>query len=143
MFERIREAIHNASERHRNRPFLEASMAACAYVALADGDISLGERGRVDQILEQLERLSFFDPHEGVDLFNDYAEALRTDAEQGRARVMQALDAIRQDAEAADLIARMTVAISEASGAFSPGERQATVEVIAALGVEDLVPRNA
>ena len=30
-------------QRHRNRPFLEATMAACALVATADGEVSFAE----------------------------------------------------------------------------------------------------
>ena len=63
-------------ERHRNRPFLRAVMAACALVAAADGKVSLAERVRVDQILDTLEELRIFDPHEGVDLFNEFTDAI-------------------------------------------------------------------
>lgn len=42
-------------ERNRTRPFLCAAMAGAALVATADGDVSFGERIRLDQILETLE----------------------------------------------------------------------------------------
>ena len=42
----------DALDRHRNRPFLEAAMAACAVIATDDGTVSFAERVRVDQILE-------------------------------------------------------------------------------------------
>ena len=44
-------------ERYRNRPFLKATMAACALVAVADGKVSFSQRVRVDQILETLDKL--------------------------------------------------------------------------------------
>ena len=51
-------------------------MAACALVAASDGRVSLSERSRVDLILESLEGLSLFDPHEGVEAFNRYLQQL-------------------------------------------------------------------
>jgi len=133
MFDKLREAIRDAAARHKNRPFLEAAMAACAYVALADGRISIGERGRVDDILEHLEQLTVFDPHEGVNLMNDYADALREDHEAGKAAVMKAVSHMAEDEEAAYLVARMCIAISDADGDFSAEERVAVGEVVEAL----------
>ena len=63
-------------ERRRNEPFLQAVMAASALVATADGEVAFSQRVRVDQILETLEQLKVFDPHEGVNLFNAYAEKI-------------------------------------------------------------------
>ena len=133
MFEKLREAIREAAARHKNRPFLEAAMAACAYVAMADGRISIGERGRVDDILEHLEQLKVFDPHEGVNLMNDYADALREDHDAGKAAVMKAVGHMAHDEEAAFLVARMCIAISNADNDFSEEERVAVSEVIDAL----------
>ena len=139
MFEKIRDSIRDAAARHKNRPFLEAAMAACAYVALADGRISIGERGRVDDILEHLEQLRVFDPHEGVNLMNDYAEALRNDPEAGKAAVMKAVGQMADDQEAAFLVARMCIAISNADNEFSDEERVAVTEVIEVLKASDRV----
>lgn len=139
MFEKLREAIQEAVERHRHRPFLEAAMAACAYVAMADGSISIGERGRVDDILEHLDQLRIFDPHEGVDLMNDFADGLREDPVKGKKAVMKAVAEMSDDPEAAYLVARMCIAISNADADFSPEERQAVIEVIDVLKASDRV----
>ena len=70
-------------ERLKNRAFLRATMAACALVAVADGRVTFSERVRVDQILETLEALRIFDPHEGVNLFNEFVDAIRAHPRDG------------------------------------------------------------
>ena len=139
MFDKIRETIRSAAERHKNRPFLEAAMAACAYVAMADGRISIGERGRVDDLLDHLEQLRVFDPHEGVNLMNQYADALMEDPDQGKVAVMTAVSRMSSDKEAAFLVAKMCIVISNADSDFSAEERIAASEVIDALKVSDTV----
>lgn len=60
-------------------------MAASALVATADGDVDFGERVRLNQILETLEALKVYDPHDGVDLFRDYPEAILESPKEGHA----------------------------------------------------------
>lgn len=129
LWESLREAVETAAARHRNRPFLEAAMAACAYIAQADGYVSIGERGRIDDILEQLETLRVFDPHEGVNIFNDYVEMLKTDHDTGQRSVFAAVEKMAKDEEAALLVAKMCIAISNADGEFTTNEREAVLEI--------------
>jgi len=100
-------------ERNRNRPFLKATMAACALVATADGKVSLGERVRVDQILETLEALKIFDPHEAVDLFNGFSDAILESPHEGHDLALAALAEVTDDVETKALIIRICCAISE------------------------------
>lgn len=100
-------------ERNRNRPFLRGVMAACALVATADGKVTFGERIRVDQILEALEALKVFDPHEGVNLFNEFAEAILEHPKQGHAQALQALQEAAIDAASKALIIRVCCGVSE------------------------------
>lgn len=139
LWESLRGAVRSAAARHRNRPFLEAAMAACAYIAQADGYVSIGERGRIDDILEQLESLSIFDPHEGVNIFNDYVDLLKTDPASGQKAVFSAIEKMSKDEEAALLVARICIAISNADGEFSDKERAAVVEVCDVLKTSESV----
>lgn len=105
--------FQEALERNRNRPFLNATMAACALVATADGNVSLGERVRVDQILETLEALKIFDPHEAVDLFNEFSDAILESPHVGHDKALAALSEAADDEETKSLIIRICCAISE------------------------------
>ncbi len=136
---RLKETLHHHSERHKNRPFLEATMAAAALVAAADGSVSFSERVSVDQLLEHLDQLKVFDPHEAVNLFNVYVDGLRDSPEDGKAKALAAVAAIAEDREAAALMVRISAAISRADGIFTEVEREQITEICKAL---DLSPED-
>jgi len=123
-------------ERQRNRPFLEATMAACALVSIADGDVSLSERIKVDQILETLEALKIFDPHEGVDLFNHFIDGIRKSPRQGREVAVKALAEIAENPEDARLLIRLCCAVSEADGDKTLPHQIEIVSLCSLMGVE-------
>jgi tellurite resistance protein len=121
--ENLTELYREQLERHRNRPFLRASMAACALVAMANGRVSLRDRVRVDELLETLDALRVFDPHEGVDHFNGFVDALRESVETGRCQVMEAIDAeLAEQPEKASLLIRICLAVSDKEGGVSDAE---------------------
>jgi len=84
-------------KRQRNRPFLEGVMAACALVATADGEVSFAERVRVDQILSTLDALKVFDPHDGIDIFNEFTDAILANPAEGHETAFQAMAEVAQD----------------------------------------------
>lgn len=122
-------------ERHRQRPFLEAAMAVCAVVAMADGDVSFSERSRMDAVLEGVTRLALFDPHDGVDLFNGHVEAFRADAAEARSAALALARRGAGDAATRALLVRIAVAIGHADGTYSDEERGAVRLLCSALGL--------
>ncbi len=123
-------------ERHRQRPFLKASMAACALAAVADGAPTLSERIRVDQILETLETLKIFDPHEGVDLFNEFSKMLLESPNEGHQKALEAVRAVTGNPDTAALLVRMCLAVAEAKGEKSRTDEVEIEAVCNALGVD-------
>ena len=119
----LRDGIRAELARHRNRPFLEAAMAASALVAAADGEISFSERQRMDQVLETLDDLRVFDVHQAVDLFNGFVDAMRDDMDEGVAKALKAVGRIAGNAEAMRLLVRICIAVARADGEFSDPER--------------------
>jgi len=134
MFDTLRQAIADTLERHRQQPFLDAAMAACALVAMADGSVSLSEQSRVDDVLEAIDRLALFDVHEAVDLFNEYVEGVTADPAKGRKRALDAVGRMKDDAEASDLLVKICLAVSRADGEYAPGERDQIAAVCRRLG---------
>jgi tellurite resistance protein len=127
-------------ERHRNRRFLNAAMAACALAACAEGEVTFSQRIRVDQILDTLERLKVFDPHEGVDLFNAYTGDILTAPRDGQRRAQEAVQEFTGDPETAGLLVRICLAVAESSGDKSLSQQIQIVMLCSLLGVE---PRHA
>ncbi len=123
-------------ERERNRPFLEGVMAACAMVAAADGEVSFAERVRVDQIMETLEALKVFDPHDGVNLFNEFTDAILAHPRQGHETAFEAMRKVADDPESGALMLRICCAVSEADGEKSLTDQIEIVSLCTRLGIE-------
>ena len=134
----LRELIHTQLERHHNLPFLKATMAASAVVAIADGSIDFSQRVRVDQLLETLEALKIFDPHEGVDMFNNFADFILEDPASGHAKAIAAITPMAENPEMAKLLVRACRAISEANGEINLIEKIELITLCSLLGVEPI-----
>ncbi len=124
-------------ERHRNYPFLRATMAACALVDAADGEVTYLERVMVDQLMETLEELKVFDPHEGVELFNDFVEEIKDNPQQGRDSALEVvMDETDKHPEKTELLIRVCVAVSEVNGEIPMPDQIEIVRLCSELGVE-------
>ena len=132
---RLKESLGAQAERHRNRPFLEATMAACALVAYADEDVSLSERFQIDQVLERLDRLKIFDPHDGVNFFNEVVEKLKDAPEEASETALRRIAGFAGDPESARMLVRVCHAVSWADGDVSEAERARIDEVCSVLGL--------
>lgn len=122
--------------RLRNRPFLKATMAASALVAIADGSVSFSQRMRMDQIMGTLTALKVFDPHEGVNLFNDYVQGILDSPKEGREAAVRAVTAGAKDDETKRLMVRVCLAISEANGEISLVEQIEIVSLCSLLNID-------
>ena len=132
MFERFRLELN----RHKQRPFLEAVAAACALVATADGEVSFSERARLDTVIESLSQLRLFDPHEVVDAFDEHVAQLADD-DDGVAAMLKVISAGTRAEGAADLLLRISAAMSLADGRDSSDEQEIIHKICAALQLPD------
>jgi len=135
MFRTARETLRNSLSRIRNRQFLDATMAATALVAMADGEVNFSELSALDAVLETVQDLQIYDPHIAVDIYRDFADAIAENRDTGRRDAMAAVGKIDRDHEAAELVIRVAVAISKADGDLSPLEARAISDICGTLGV--------
>ncbi len=131
----LSEMFQERLERQRNRPFLEGVMAACALVATTDGAVSFAEQVRVDQILQTLDQLKVFDPHEGVDIFREFTEAILDNPEQGHDKAIEAIAKVAEVLEDGALLLRICLAVSEADGAVSLADQIEIVSICSRFGI--------
>ena len=129
-------AFERGRERFKNRPFLEATMAASALVAMADGEVKFSELSALDDLLENVHELQVYDPHVAVDLCRDHIDAIAADAEAGRAKALEAVGRIAGDEEASRLVVQMCLVISRSDGEFSENEADAMRDLCAALWLD-------
>ncbi|MBP5857616.1 tellurite resistance TerB family protein [Marivibrio halodurans] len=135
MFDTLKKSIEEMLERHRQQPFLDACMASCALVAMADGKVSLSEQSRIDDVLEAIDRLSLFDVHEAIDLFNAYVDGIRENPVKGRKAALDTVERMADDAESGELLVRICLAVSQADGDYARSERDQIIGVCSRLGL--------
>lgn len=135
MFRTARETLRNSLSRIRNRQFLDATMAATALVATADGEVTFSELSALDTVLESVKDLRIYDPHIAVDRYKDFADAIADDPETGRRAAIAAVGKVAGDGDAAELVIRVAVAISKADGELSRQETEAIGDLCGTLGV--------
>jgi len=135
MFRTAKETLRKSLSRIRNRQFLDATMAATALVATADGEVTFSELSALDSVLESIQDLQIYDPHVAVDIYRDFADAIVENPKVGRRNAMAAVARIDDDHEAAELVIRVAVAISKADGELSALEARAISDLCGTLGV--------
>jgi len=136
MLDNLTRFFQGRSEKEQNRPFLEAAMAACAMVSASEGQVSFADRIRVDQIMETLTRLKVFDPQEGADLFNRYTKSILTSPKAGRESTLKVIKAVAADAETAELLIDLCLAVSLSDGVTSLIEHIEIVTLCGLIGVD-------
>lgn len=145
MLNLLRETVEGIRQRSRHKSFVEAAMAACAMVAMADEDQRLSELITRDRVLVRIDELRSIDHQQAVALYDDYSSRIQRDPASGREQALQVIGAFADDRESSELLVRMCVAVGRADQTFSATERS-VVEVICRqlnlhpgdLGVYDL-----
>ena len=104
MLNLVRETVEGIRRRSRHKSFVDAAMAACAMVALADDEQRLSELITRDRVLVRIDELRSIDHQQAVALYDNYAEAIRRDPGRGREQALAAIGAFANDLEGADLL---------------------------------------
>ncbi|MEH7505098.1 TerD family protein [Neobacillus drentensis] len=121
--------------RYKSQDVLEAVVAACALVAMADGYLDASERQKMIEFVHQSEELRVFDTNKVIQKFNFFVTKLENDRTLGRAEAFRALGKIRTKPEIARLVARYCIAIGYADGNFDNNEKQMVSDICRELGL--------
>lgn len=135
----LKSSYENQMQRHQNKAFLNATMAACALVATADGRVTFSERVRVDQIVVTLEQLKAFNPVEAADLFRDFCDAVLDNPKDGHNKLVAVLESVRGNQETAELLIRICLAVTEADGKTSLVDQ---IEIVTLCSLLELDPAH-
>jgi tellurite resistance protein len=136
IFRAARASLAEKIDRHRNKPFLEAMMAATALLALADEQIAISERLAFDYILENVKELKVFDVHQAVNLFQDYGKEIQRDFNKTKAKVLETVAKFAGDQQKATLLVRASILMAKADGDFSEPEQEIIDEFCRVLCLE-------
>lgn len=117
---------------YNNSAFKEATMAACALVAAADGTIAPEEKSKVAGLIQKNEMLQVFNATELRDLFLKYCD-LATD-EFSRLDLLSVVRRLR-GRDGADTALKVALIIANADGTFDDKEKAVVKELCEALSV--------
>lgn len=121
--------------RYKSQDVLDAVVAACALVALADGRLDHVERQKMIDFVNQSDELRVFDTNKVIQQFNLFVQKIERDSIIGRAEAFRALGRVRSKPEIARLVARYCIAIGYADGHFDQNEQQIVAEICMELGL--------
>ncbi|EGX60872.1 hypothetical protein SZN_05442 [Streptomyces zinciresistens K42] len=115
--------------------YRDASMAMCALVAAADGHVDTSERQQMESLILNNEVLQNFPPEQLRQRFNQHADQLAANFEQGKNAALQEIaKAAKKPAEARAVIQTGFV-VAGADGYVAPAEEQVLREACSVLGL--------
>lgn len=135
MLNRLKKSLGDQVKRFKNRSMMEATVAICARVALADGVISPEEKQKMIGFLNQSPELQVFDTKEVVAFFEKMTSMYDFDAEVGKGETMKAILAIKSQPDMAQLAVRVGIAVGKSDGSFDNDEKRELNDIINALGL--------
>lgn len=127
--------LQKAGKQFMNREFAEASMAACALIAAADGKIDPTERSKTAQFISSNSMLQSFDVATLKQKFDFYCGKLEQDFDFGKIEAIQAVSKLKSKPDAARAAVQVAVVIANADGNFDDHERRVLKEICNAVGI--------
>jgi tellurite resistance protein TerB len=119
----------------KNADFSNATMAMCALVAAADGDIDSSERQKTASFIMNNETLKIFDPSELREKFNFFCDKLTQDFDFGKIDCIQTISKLKKNEGQARAVIQLGIIIGGADGDFDPDEKKAVKEACNAVGI--------
>jgi len=132
-FNRRAEDLFRQAEWACNRPLLGAAMAAVALIACAEGHPNAGKRRALQAALKNIDVGQAVDPGAAANLFNSFANGIRSQPTLGREAALRAVAALAGDARAVARLLAVCNAIGGLGGGSTARELTAIDRIAAAL----------
>lgn len=134
--EEARQALLDQVSRFSNRQFMEAIVAGCALVALADGTVSAAEKRKMLGFMRQSDELKAFDPVAVVDYFNSVIAKFDYDFEIGRIEALKVVARMKANPEAANVLVKVCCIIGSSDGNFDTDEKEVVADICRELSID-------
>lgn len=118
-----RDTLASEVSKFKNADFMEATVAGCALVAAADGNISSEEKLKMTNFIQNSKELKVFELDKVIASFNAYCKKFDFDQQIGRAEALKSVAKLRSKPDAARLLVRVCIAIGSSDGNFDASER--------------------
>lgn len=124
IIESIQGLIGKNPQKVRQQKFLEAAMGACALLSVADGEVNFAELMARDYVLDHVKQLQLCDANQAADIFRDQTEALLSNYEEEKSRILKLISPYACDPELAGLLLRISLVIAKADTDLKPSEQE-------------------
>lgn len=125
MFQQQKDNARRVLQKYNNNnTVLDALMASCALVAMADGHLDHSEQQKVYDFIHQSEELRSFNTQQVVARFDHFVRGLQMDPIMGRGEALRAVGRVRDQYDLARLVVRYGIAIGFADGQFERSEQE-------------------
>ena len=129
-------ATQEGFARFNNATFADASMAACALIAAADGKIDTQERSRTAAFITSSDKLKSFDVGALRTKYDNYCDKVTADYDFGKIELIQVIGKAAKKSEEARAVVQLAVVIANADGTFDEQEQMVMREIIYALKLD-------
>lgn len=115
--------------------YRDASMAMCALVAAADGNVDPAERQHVESLILNNDVLQNFPSEQLRQRFNKHVDQLSFNFQQGKAEALQEIAKAAKKPTEARAVVQTGFVVAGADGYIAPAEEQVLREACQALGL--------
>lgn len=115
--------------------YRDASMAMCALVAAADGNVDQHERQHVESLILNNDVLQNFPADQLRQRFNKHVDQLAFNFQQGKAEAMQEIAKAAKKPTEARAVVQTGFVVAGADGFVAPAEEQVLREACSVLGL--------
>ncbi len=133
--DKARAALSTEVGKFKNRSFMEATAAACAMIAAADGEVSSSEKQKMSGFISNSPELKVFNMTDVIAAFNDSVGKFEFDFQIGQAEALKTISKIKGNDGAARLLVRVACAIGASDGNFDEKEKAACRQICLELGL--------
>lgn len=123
-FNDVNESVKTSVAKFNNEKFANASMAMCALVAAADGEIDKDERKKTAKFIQKNEALKVFDPADLKKRFDHYCDELEDDYDFGEIEALGAMEKLKGNRDQATACVKVGIIIGKADGDFDDDEQE-------------------
>jgi tellurite resistance protein TerB len=114
---------------------MEATAAACAMIAAADGEVSAAEKTKMIGFISNSPELKVFNLTEVIKAFNDAVAKFEFDQQIGQAEALKVISKVKGNDGASRLLVRVACAIGTSDGDFDEKEKAACRQICIELGL--------
>ena len=131
----IQKQLTTQVKQYKNKNFADATMAACALVAAADGNVDANERRKVTGFISSNDTLAIFEADELQKKFNTYCDKLNADFDFGKIDLLQVISKLKKDPAQARAAIQVAVIIGYADGNFDDDEKEIVRKICRSLEI--------